>query len=61
MPFWKNISETTYERPGDGVTASWMAAPGDVVECDTNPAPGSFEESETAPESPPAEPVQPEE
>lgn len=56
MSYWKNVSESTYERPGDGVHAAWVAAPGDVVECDTNPAPGSFEPADQA-----AAPAQPEE
>ncbi len=57
MPFWKNISESTYERPGDGVHAGWMAAPGDVVESEDNPGPDSFELTDT----PPASPAEPEE
>ena len=61
MPQWKNISESTFERAGDGEgSPGWTAEPGDIVEADQNPAPGSFEEvgAETAaPEAPEAEPA----
>lgn len=52
MPYWKNVSESTYERPGDGVHGPWVAQPGDTVEADTNPVPGCFEEADTAPPAP---------
>lgn len=45
MPSWKNESESTYERPGDGTHDGWTAGPGDVVEADANPAPGAFTET----------------
>jgi hypothetical protein len=46
MPQWKNISESTFERAGDGEgSPGWTAEPGDIVEADQNPAPGSFEEA----------------
>lgn len=45
MPFFVNKSESTYERPGDGVHPAWVCEPGQTVECDTNPAPEAFEET----------------